>query len=395
MASRDEADVVPADRAAAEPALDRAKWDVTGLQAPPRLVFVRPGTVAMVLSMTLMFAFALALVFLAWHVITWILIALFLALALNPAVAFFERRGLRRSLAATAVFLLALFGFVGIGLLFVPPLVREIGQLIEDLPELLDDLAAGRGPLGFLEREYQIVERVREAVESQGEDRAGRLLGLTAPVLTVVAGIATAVAATVSIAVMTFFMLLEGPKWLARLTAAVPASSRRRWERVANGIYRTISGYVSGNLLISLIAGISSSVVMLAVGVPYAVALGVLVAILDLVPLAGAPLAAIVVTAIGFTQGLVPGLVVLGFFIVYQQIENHVLQPLVYGRTVELSPLAVVIAILLGVELAGVLGALAAIPVAGSFVVVLRELALFRRERATASSDSRIGVGAP
>lgn len=394
MASRDEADVVRSG-GAAEPALHRAERDVTGPQAPPRLVFVRPGTVAMVLSMTLLFAFALALVFLAWHVITWILIALFLALALNPAVAFFERRGLRRPLAATVVFLLALLGFAGIGLLFVPPLVREVGQLIDDLPQLLDDLAAGRGPLGFLEREYQIVERVREAVESRGEDRAGRLLGLTAPVLTVVAGIATAIAATVSIAVMTFFMLLEGPKWLARLTAAVPASSRPRWERVANGIYRTISGYVSGNLLISLIAGISSSAVMLAVGVPYAVALGVLVAILDLVPLAGAPLAAIVVTAIGFTQGLVPGLVVLGFFIVYQQIENHVLQPLVYGRTVELSPLAVVIAILLGVELAGVLGALAAIPVAGSLVVVLRELALYRRERATASSDSRVGVAAP
>jgi predicted PurR-regulated permease PerM len=138
--------------------------------------------------------------------------------------------------------------------------------------------------------------------------------------------------------------------------------------------------------LISVIAGVSTTVVLLVLGVPYAVALGLLVAILDLIPLAGATIAAIIVGAIGFIHSIVAGIVLIVFFIVYQQVENHVLQPVVYSRTVQLSPLVILISVLIGAELAGVLGALAAIPVAGSIQVVLLAWFEHRRMRRTSSA---------
>ncbi len=130
-----------------------------------------------------------------------------------------------------------------------------------------------------------------------------------------------------------------------------------------------------------MIAGASTTVVLLIMGVPYAVALGLVVAILDLIPLAGATLAAIIVGAVSFIHSIPAGIVVIAFFIVYQQIENHVLQPLVYSRTVQLSPLAILVSVLIGAKVAGVLGALAAIPVAGTIQVLLLAWLKHRREQ--------------
>jgi predicted PurR-regulated permease PerM len=166
----------------------------------------------------------------------------------------------------------------------------------------------------------------------------------------------------------------------------LPADSREHWRGIGHQIYRTIGGYVTGNLFISVIAGVTTTLVLLLLGVPYAVALGLLVAILDLIPLAGATIAAIIVGAVGFIHSLVAGIVLIVFFIVYQQIENHVLQPIVYSRTVQLSPLAILISILVGAELAGVLGALAAIPVAGTIQVVLVATLERRRSRKAAAA---------
>jgi predicted PurR-regulated permease PerM len=195
----------------------------------------------------------------------------------------------------------------------------------------------------------------------------------------------TIVVATVTIIFMTFFMLLEGPVWVERFYGALPAESQPRWRKVGNEIYRTVGGYVTGNLLISLIAGGSTTIVLLILGVPYAVALGLIVAILDLIPLAGATIAAILIGIVAFLHSVPAGIIVVVFFVVYQQIENHVLQPVVYGRTVELSPLAVLISILIGAELAGILGALAAIPVAGSIQVLVVDWRRHRAEHAAAT----------
>ena len=187
--------------------------------------------------------------------------------------------------------------------------------------------------------------------------------------------------AIVTIVFLTFFLLLEGGAWVERFYGLLPEHAQPRWRRIGDEIYSTIGGYVTGNLAISLIAGVVSTAVLLALDVPFAVALGLLVAILDLIPLAGATIAAILVTTVAFLDSTTSGVIVLIFFILYQQLENHVLQPVVYGRTVRLSPLAVLIAVLIGAELAGVVGALAAIPVAGAIQVILRDWLEHRRAK--------------
>ena len=351
-----------------------------------RVVAVRPRTILLVLGIAVLVGLGLVLVLQAWHVLTWILIAALLAAALNPAVEAFERRGLRRGYAAAIVFGLALLVLTGIGFLVIPPLVSQVSDFVNTVPDFIDDITAGRGPFGWLQDDYQIVDRIRAAIEKQG---VGGVLGLGEPVLDIVRSVVTAVVGAITIIFLTFFMLLEGPRTIQGVLALIPERTRPRYERVGRDIYRAISGYVTGNLLISLVAGVLSAIVLFTVGSEFAVALGLLVAILDLIPLAGATLAAIIVsTVILIETDWIRCLVVIAFFIGYQQFENHVLQPLVYGRTVQLSPLAVLCAVLVGAQLAGILGALLAIPVAGSLLAIGRELLQYRQDAAAEPSGT-------
>jgi predicted PurR-regulated permease PerM len=226
---------------------------------------------------------------------------------------------------------------------------------------------------------------VQDAVKGNG---GGRIAGGATAALDVTRSVVTFVAGVVTIAFMTFFMLLEGPSWRDRAIALMPAQVQPRAHNIAHEISRTIGGYVTGNLLISVIAGLATTLVLLAVGVPFALALGLLVAILDLIPLAGATLGAIIVTLVALTDSVTSGLIVLGFFVIYQQLENHLLQPIVYGRTVKLSPLAILISVLIGAEVAGVIGALAAIPVAGTIQILIGDWLAHRRTRTAADGES-------
>jgi len=348
-----------------------------------RVVSVRARTILVVLGLTLLVFLGLAVFYLAWRVVTWILIAVFLASALNPAVEFFERRNVRRGFAAGLVFLIAIAAISGLGFVVIPPLVDQITKFVDAVPDLIADVTKGRGPLGFLETDYHIVDRVREAIEERGPSG---VFGLTKPAVAVAQSIVTAVVGILTIGFLTLFMLLQGRQTVERFLALLPDTVRPRWERVGANVYRAIGGYVTGNIFISLIAGVASAIVLFAVGSDYAVALAVVVAIFDLIPLAGATIAAAIVSAVVFIElDWVRGAIVVVFFLVYQQLENHFLQPVIYGRTVQLSPLAVLVAVLIGAELAGILGALAAIPLAGSLQAVVRELILYRRELAAAN----------
>jgi predicted PurR-regulated permease PerM len=344
---------------------------------PERVVDLRPRTILRVLLIVLAVSITLEVVWIARHVLAWVVIALFLALALDPLVGWIERRGrIARGPAIGLAYVIALIVIVGIGATFVPKLVDEVNGFVQALPSYVHDLTHGRGRLGFLETKYHVVEKVREQVQSGG---AKKLLGLSGAALTITKSVITIIAATITIVFLTFFMLLEGRTWVERIYALFPEESRPRWRRIGADIYRTVGGYVTGNILISLIAGASITIVLLVMGVPYAVALGLLVAFLDLIPLAGATVAGIIVCIVAFLHSVPAGIVVLVFFVVYQQIENHFLQPVIYGRTVQLSPLAVLVSVLVGAELAGILGALAAIPVAGTLQVIVRDQLAVRR----------------
>ena len=350
-----------------------------------RLVRFRPRAILVVLGIILAGILLIEVVQAAQGILIWIFVAIFLALALNPAVEGLQRRGIaRRGLAVGIVFIGAILVVAAIAATIIPTLVSQVNDFVDAVPGYVEDLTAGRGKLGFLEREYQITERVRDALSDGG---ASKLLGFSGTAVAVTKGVITAVIATVTIAFLTFFMLLEGPAWVERFYSLLPAEHQPRWRKIGDEIYRTIGGYVTGNLAISLIAGVVSTAVLLALDVPFAVALGLLVAILDLIPLAGATIAAILVTTVAFLDATTSGVIVLIFFVLYQQLENHVLQPIVYGRTVRLSPLAVLIAVLIGAELAGVVGALAAIPVAGTIQVILRDWLEHRRAKAGPAAE--------
>ncbi len=345
---------------------------------PERLVRFRLRTVLSLLLTIIAVAVVLEVIWITRHVLTWVVISVFLALALNPAVEWLQTHGIKRRGAAAAVtYVLALAAIVGIGFTFVPTLVHQVNEFVQRLPDYAHDVTHGRGRLGFLETKYHIQERIEAAVKHGG---ASKVLGFSGVAISVAKSVVSIVVATITILFMTYFMLLEGPSWVDRFYGLLPERSRPRWRKVGDEIYHTVGGYVTGNLLISVIAGGLTTIVLLIMGVPYAVALGLIVAILDLIPLAGATIAAILIGIVAFLHSVPAGIVVVVFFVVYQQIENHLLQPVVYGRTVQLSPLAVLISILIGAELAGIIGALGAIPVAGSIQVVINDWLEHRRE---------------
>jgi predicted PurR-regulated permease PerM len=325
----------------------------------------------------------LQVLWLARNILAWIFIALFLALALNPAVDRVQKRVKRRGVATGIVYVATLAAIVAIGALFIPTLVDQVNDFARKVPDYLDDLTKGRGRLGFLQEKYHLVDKARDAVQEGG---AAKLFGLSGTAVALAKGVVTVVVATLTIAFLTFFMLLEGPRWMERFYSLLNPAARRRWQAVGRDIYRTVGGYVTGNLLISLVAGTLTTIVLLITGVPYAVALGLIVAILDLIPLAGATIAAIIVGSVAFLHAVTAGIIVVVFFVIYQQVENHLIQPVVYGRTVQLSPLAVLISVLIGAELAGVLGALAAIPVAGTLQVIFLDWLRHRRGEAPAGA---------
>ena len=345
-----------------------------------RVIRFRVRTILAIFGLAVAAWTVLHVVSVARHVLVWVAVSLFLALAMNPLVELLQRRGIRRrDLAAGTAFLLVILVIAGIGALFIPTLVDNVNKFTNAVPGYVDDVTKGKGRFGFLETKYHVVEKVRTQIKSGG---AKKLLGLSGAAVSVTKGVVSIVVGIVTIVFLTFFMVLEGPAWVDRVFSLLPPDSQPRWRRVAHDIYGTVGGYVTGNLLISLIAGVLTTLVLLALGVPYAVALGLIVAILDLIPLAGATIAAIIIGAVALIHSVVAGIIVIVFFILYQQLENHLLQPLVYNRTVALSPLLVLVSVLIGAEVAGVLGALGAIPIAGSIQVLVVDYLRERRERA-------------
>ncbi|MGI8993293.1 MAG: AI-2E family transporter [Nocardioidaceae bacterium] len=338
---------------------------------PERVVMFRPRTILIVLGVLLGAFVALRLVVLAERGLTVIAIALFLALALNPAVEFFQRRGLGRGLAVAAVSVLAVVVFALLALVFIPPLVTQIGEFVTALPDLVQDLTNGQGPLGFLERRYQVVEQVRELTSRKGSDL---LTGAATPALGIAKGVVTVVGGLFIIAFLTLFMLLEGPEWRRRITAFIPDNHGEATDRIAAGVYKSVSGFVTGNLVASFLAGAVATLILLIVGVPYALPLGLFTAIVEVIPYIGPAIVTVLLSLVALATGPVTAAVVFVLLLVYHLIEGHTIRPLIYGRALELSPLAVLIAIILGTEVAGILGALAAIPVAGSIQVTINEL---------------------
>jgi predicted PurR-regulated permease PerM len=341
---------------------------------PPITVSIAPRTVLLFVGVALGSLLLLAVVYAARTVLVQLVVAIVLALAAEPLVQALERRGLGRGAAVGASFALVAVTLIVFAYLALSPLVDETREFVNDAPALLEDLSHSKGRLGFLEERFHAVERVQAAVDSGG------LTATAGPALDVLDSTVRAGGALLFVLFLTLFVQLGGRSWYEALVALVPERGRARVRRTGSGIAAAVGGYVSGNLLISAIAGSVTAVVLTATSVPYPLALGLLVAVFDLVPLVGATIGTVIVGGVALaTEGVVTAVIVVAAMILYQQVENNVLQQLVYHRTVKLSPLAIAVSVAIGAELGGVVGALLGIPVAGSLKVVSAELVAWRR----------------
>jgi predicted PurR-regulated permease PerM len=315
------------------------------------------------------------LLYLAYHLrreLTWIGAAAFLAMALYPTVESIARWMPRKSraLAAGLVFLSSLLLVSFVIMALTPPLVRQTQGLVHDLPRYADRLDHSHNVVVVYIKEQGWLDDLR----SNQSQLLSHLSGITSSAPDLLRGIFSSIAALLTTLVLTFFVLMEGPGWLEAFWQYHPPSKREHRKRLAAEMYQTVTGYVNGNLLTSLVAAVATSVTLAVVGVPFAVPLGILVGIIDLIPLVGATIAAIIIVLMTLLYGSpTKALIMVIYFVIYQQLENHILQPLVYSRTVKLSPLTVVVAGLFGAVLAGLLGALVAIPVAASIQILVRD----------------------
>jgi predicted PurR-regulated permease PerM len=359
----------------------------TPTQRPPAMPTSELIRVTAVITLTAIAIIALLLFFVKIRsILLWVLIGIILAIALQPAVGWLVRHRWNRIIAALVVSFATIAVLLGAVVAIAFPVVTQSDSFIRALPHLVNSLFGNGGQLHILEVKLHIIERLSSISPGQV---AKVVLGNQQTIVSAVTKAAFVVAATITILTIMVMLLIEGPRgWRAILDSLV--GDERRWvERIGENFLRATGGYVRGNLAISLVAGLSSYIVLKILGVPYSETLAVLVAILDIVPLVGATIGAVIVCIVGFaTGGAVDGVVLVIFFVAYQQFENNVLQNMVYAKTLTLSPLVVFIAALMGATLAGIVGVLLAIPLASAGWTLGRDLIALRQARHGAQMEA-------
>ena len=324
---------------------------------------VTPRTVAVVVLTALAIAGGLLLLWLLRGIVQWTVIALFLAVALSPAVGWLERHRVPRGLAILLVYVLLMLVVALLAALVLPPLVEQVQGLVAFVVEQARAPGGLSGAAEDLANRYGIGGYVA-ALREQASGLPGQLGAAVGPLVAVSVGIFGSVTALISILLLTFFLLLDSDRFIAAALHLFNPAQRPRLRRLLSQAANAIHGYVNGNLAISLIAGVAAFIALAILGMPYALALALIVALLDLLPLVGGTLGAAVVVLIALFVDPVKAGILAVYFLIYQQVENNVVQPLVYGRSVKLHPLAIFLAVLAGAQLLGILGALLAIPVA-------------------------------
>lgn len=314
-------------------------------------------------------AIFLYLLYVVRSVVELVFVAGFLAIALGPPVDFLERRRIKRSIAILLIYLGMAGAIVGVGLLIVPPVVDQVNGLSKDIPGYVQDLRKSK-----TFRKYDDKYHLSKKLNQQAAKLPSKLGSAASTLQDITVGVFGALVKLVTVLTMTFFLLVDGGRMLGFLLRIRGPTEEERLRAVFEDIYRSTAGYVAGNLLISLIAGVTTYITLSLLDVPFAAPLAVLMAFLDLIPLVGATIGGVaigIVTAFNdFPTSTIVWVVV---FLIYQQVENNLLQPLIYKRTVDVSPLLVIVSILIGSTLLGVLGALVAIPVAAALQIVVRD----------------------
>jgi predicted PurR-regulated permease PerM len=301
-------------------------------------------------------------------------LALFIAIGLNPIVAFLVHRGLSRGLAVLTVtlgFVLAIAGFI---LIAVPPISHEVENLVNSYPRYKADLVAGKGWAGSLVAKLHLTGYLTGKSKLDLSAVEGGVLGAGKVILSL--GVAT-----ISVVVLTVYFLIALPGVKRLWLSLLPSSRRERVGLLTNEVFDRVGGFMLGNLITSVVSGVGTYIWLTVFGVPYAVLLSLLVALLDLIPMVGSTIAGVVVTLVALTKGVPIAIATGVFYIVYRFVEDYLLNPRVMKHTVKVSPGLTIIATLIGASLLGLVGALVAIPIAATIHLLIEEVAVPRQNQ--------------
>jgi predicted PurR-regulated permease PerM len=304
-----------------------------------------------------------------------IVVSLFIAAGLNPSVEWFQRRGMRRSVAVTCVIVIFLLAVALFLLAIVPVITDQVTQITDNAPGWLDQLQKNKR-VQDLDDRFDVIDKVRDYVQN-GNFASGIFGGVLGISLRVLGALANAFL----ILVLTLYFLSSLDSTKKAIYRLAPASRRDRVSKLGDRVVESVGGYVSGAFVVALCAGISSLIFLFVIGLgQYAVALAFVVLLLDVIPLIGATIGAVIVSAIAFATDVRSGIFCVIFYIVYQQLENYVIYPRVMSRSVDIPGAATVIAALVGAALLGVVGALLAIPTAAALLMITREVFIRRQD---------------
>lgn len=310
-----------------------------------------------------------------WSMVLLIIVSAFLAIGLHPAVARLRGWGLPNGVAVALVGVITIGVVTGMVLALAPPIVEQGSALAEALPEYIDKLKSN-SMINGLNSRFDLLDKLKAAATGENATNAvGGVLGGVGLVLGTVFNVVTAI-------ILTFYFLVAFDRLREGAYRFVPASRRTRARLLGDEMLGRVGSYLSGAVVIAVIAGISSFVFMQITGVPYAFALALVVALLDLIPQVGASLGAVVVVAVAFFVSVPVGIAAIVFFIAYQQLENWVIYPTVMRKSVNVTDLAAIVSVLIGASLLGVIGALLAIPVCAATQLIVREVVFPRQETA-------------
>jgi predicted PurR-regulated permease PerM len=324
------------------------------------------------------------------QVVVWTVVSLFFAAVLHPPVSVLVHRfKLHRSLAALVMFLVGIGVVAGLGYAFVRPLAAQINVAVNDFPSYVSDARAGRGAIGHLVKKYNL----DTYVEKNLPNLKNALQVAEKPAVSVAKGLLNTLTALATITVMTFLLLIEGPTMMAGGLAVLSPPNRERVGTVIRDVVRAIAGYMGGVMATSILAGLGSYVAMWALGIPFRGVLALWIGFTTLIPLVGIFVGVIPAAAVGFIHSTPAGFAIVAIVLGGYLIENRTLGKWINSHTIALSPLAVAVSVLAGLQLLGFLGVLLAIPTAGVIHVVIRDLWAFRQSDAGAATPAQASGG--
>lgn len=308
----------------------------------------------------------------ASHAILLVIMSVFLALVLNSPVHWIasripgKMRG-NRTMATTISYILVVVILVTFLVNLVPPLARQTGQFFENVPKLVEDLRSEDSSLGQFVRQYKLEGQIDKLSEQLSE----RIDNIGGAAISTVSRIGSSFFSVITVLVLTFMMLIEGPRWVRFGLRLAPDRRRTHWRKLSRDMYAVIKGYVNGQVVLAAVAALFIMVPLLIMDVSYPAALMVIVFFCGLVPMIGHTIGAVILSIVALFQSPVAALVVLGYYILYQQIENYVVQPKVQSNSTNMSPLLVLVSVTVGVSFGGIIGGLVAIPVGGCIRVLV------------------------